>query len=146
MTVAFDSASAVAYEAAIGRWSRAHPRCTFTAGDALALSLPAQAFDLVVSHLVLNFIDDLGGAAREMYRVSRVGARVAAAVWDIEDGFPAMQMLWREAAAAAPAMQAVYERWRVQPLARPGALLELWRGARLTDLREGSIEVVMHIR
>lgn len=200
MTVAFSSASADAYESAIGRWSRVlasrfvdwlapieggalldigcgtghvahelaarspqaqvlgiepmpalldaarsahHTRCTFTVGDAMALPLTAQAFDLVVSHLVFNFIDDPAGAAHEMHRVSRVGARVAAAVWDIEDGFPAMQLLWREAAAAAPAMRAMYERWRIQPLARPGALARLWRDAGLTGLCEGSIEIVM---
>jgi len=201
MTVAFNAASAGAYELAIGRWSRmlarrfvdwlapietgalldigcgtghvahelaahspqaqvsgiepmpalleaarsrAHPRCTFGAGDAMDLPLPAQAFDLVVSHLVLNFLADPAGAAREMHRVSHVGARVAAAVWDIEDGFPAMRLLWSEAAAAAPAMQAVYARWRIQPLAQPGALAQLWRDAGLTALRQGSIHTVMH--
>ena len=57
-------------------------RADLRAGDAAHLPLPGCAFDAVVSGLVLNFTPDPVAALREMVRVARPGAIVAAYVWD----------------------------------------------------------------
>lgn len=57
-------------------------RADFQIADAQALPFPDNAFDLVVSALVINFIPDRPKALAEMRRVGRAGGTVAAYVWD----------------------------------------------------------------
>ena len=57
-------------------------RVDFQIADAQALPFPNNAFDLVVSALVINFIPDRPKALAEMRRVGRAGGTVAAYVWD----------------------------------------------------------------
>src|SRR5688572_18283770 len=52
-------------------------RVDFQVGDAQALPFPDDAFDVVVSALVINFIPDRAKALAEMRRVGRPGAIVA---------------------------------------------------------------------
>jgi SAM-dependent methyltransferase len=54
----------------------------FVIADAQALPFRASSFDVVASALALNFIPDPARALREMHRVARYGATVAAFVWD----------------------------------------------------------------
>jgi SAM-dependent methyltransferase len=57
-------------------------RANFQIADAQSLPFPDDAFDLVVSALVINFIPDPSKALGEMRRVGRAGGIVAGYVWD----------------------------------------------------------------
>ena len=49
------------------------PRASFRAGDAQALPVDDDTFDVVVSGLVLNFVPDRPAALAEMRRATRPG-------------------------------------------------------------------------
>jgi len=57
-------------------------RADFRVADALALPFPDAAFDVVVSALLINFVQAPAVAVSEMRRVSRAGGVVAGYVWD----------------------------------------------------------------
>jgi SAM-dependent methyltransferase len=57
-------------------------RATFRLADAQALPFGDNAFDIVASALVINFIPDHACALAEMRRVCRRGGIVAGYVWD----------------------------------------------------------------
>jgi SAM-dependent methyltransferase len=57
-------------------------RADFRVADAQALPFPDDAFDVVASALVINFIPDRARALAEMRRVGRPGAVLAGFVWD----------------------------------------------------------------
>jgi len=57
-------------------------RADFQVADAQVLPFPADAFDVVVSSLVINFIPDRARAIAEMRRVAHPGGLVAGYVWD----------------------------------------------------------------
>ncbi|WP_235565462.1 class I SAM-dependent methyltransferase [Microbacterium sp. Root166] len=55
-------------------------------GTAEALPFDDHAFDAVLAQLVVHFMTDAAAGAREMVRVARPGAVVAACVWDFAGG------------------------------------------------------------
>ncbi|MBX3125217.1 MAG: methyltransferase domain-containing protein [Polyangiaceae bacterium] len=57
-------------------------------GDALALELTDDSFDLVVCQQGLQFFPDRPGALREARRVLRSGGRIALAVWQSLESHP----------------------------------------------------------
>jgi SAM-dependent methyltransferase len=57
-------------------------RADFRVTDAQALPFPDDAFDVVASALVINFIPDRARALTEMRRVGRPGGVLAGFVWD----------------------------------------------------------------
>ena len=65
------------------------------------LPLPDGAADVVVSGLVLNFIDDLPAALAEMKRVAP-GGEVAAYVWDYSGGMQMLGLFWDAADEVDP--------------------------------------------
>ena len=52
------------------------------------------SFDAVVSGLMLNFIADQGGVAKELVRVAAPGATIAIYVWDYAGGMQMMRYFW----------------------------------------------------
>ena len=60
-------------------------RVTFRTGDAHHLPFADGIYDVISSALVLNFLSDRLKALREMRRVARSGAIVAAYLWDFAD-------------------------------------------------------------
>ena len=52
------------------------PQATFLIADAGRSTLPAGSFDAVVSTQVLEYVADVSGALKELYRVCRPGGRV----------------------------------------------------------------------
>jgi SAM-dependent methyltransferase len=60
-----------------------HPRVTYVPGDAHRLDSPDASFDLVYARYLLEHVADPEGVVREMRRVARPGARVAACENDI---------------------------------------------------------------
>ncbi len=59
-----------------------HPQIEFREGDANALPVEDQSFDVVVANFLMPHLSDLPGAVREAARVTRPGGRVAFTTWD----------------------------------------------------------------
>ncbi|NUT34543.1 MAG: methyltransferase domain-containing protein [Hamadaea sp.] len=116
------------------------PRARFQRGDAQELPLKDQAFDAVVSGLVLNFVPDAARAAAEFARVTRPGGIVAGYVWDYADGMQLMRHFWDAAAEVDPA-GADKDEGTLFPLCHPEPLAALWRGAGLTDVSVDDVEI-----
>jgi SAM-dependent methyltransferase len=105
-----------------------------------ALPFDDESFDAVLAQLVVNLVDDPPAAVREMARVGRPGAAVAACFWDDEE-MPLLRSLWDAARAIAPeALAGVSEQARVG-LADVELLREWWAGAGLRDVALGELEV-----
>jgi SAM-dependent methyltransferase len=84
------------------REHRANPRISYALADAMALPFPADAFDVLVCGLGLNFIPDPARALAEFRRVTRPGGTVAAFVWDYSDGARFLRLFWDAALAVDP--------------------------------------------
>jgi SAM-dependent methyltransferase len=109
---------------------------------ASAESLPFDdgEFDAVLAQLVVNLVDDPPRALREMARVGKPGAVVAACFWDDEE-MPLLRSFWDAARAVAPdAFAEVNEQAQVG-LADVEVLREWWSGAGLRDVALGEFEV-----
>ncbi len=130
------SAGYVAYAREQVRDGCAH----FDVGDARSLPFADEAFDAVVSGLVLNFVPQPDRAAAEMARVARPGGIVAAYVWDYAGEMQLMRHFWDAAAALDPAARNLDEGRRF-PLCKPELLADLVRGAGLCDVAVRAIDV-----
>jgi SAM-dependent methyltransferase len=82
------------------------PRVRFEVGDAQALPVANDAYDVVIAGLVLHFVPDPLTAVREMTRAARPGGTVAAYVWDPAGERQFTRYLWRAATALDPAAAA----------------------------------------
>ena len=104
-------------------------------GSATAIPLDDASVDVVVSGLVLNFVQDPRAALAEMARVSGDGGMIGAYVWDYAGKMELMRFFW-DAAVELDADAARMDEGTRFPLCRPEALVELFTGAGL-----GSVEV-----
>lgn len=109
-------------------------------GSAAALPLEDNAFDVVVSGLVLNFVPDARAALAEMARVTRSGGTIAAYVWDYAGKMELMRVFWDAAVALDPDATGLDEGVRF-PLCRPAALGQLFSSAGLKDVQTAAIDV-----
>lgn len=113
------------------------PGVDVRAGVAEALPFADGEFDVTLSQLVVNLLEDPPAGVREMARVTRPGGTVAALVW-ADDGMPLLLHYWAAAGVVAPeAVAAVGETGRVG-LSRD-ELVALWDGAGLEDLSSGRL-------
>lgn len=112
------------------------PRLEFHVGDACALDYPDNAFDSVLSLLVLHFVPRPHEAIAEMHRVAKPGAVVAAAVWDARGGFVANRMFFDTAAALDPRAAIRRGKNYTRPLTKPGELAAAWRQAGFRNVSE----------
>jgi len=117
------------------------PRFEAQVGDARSLSFEDASFDAVVSGLVLNFIADQGGVAKELVRVASPGATIAVYVWDYAGGMQMMRYFWDAAKDMDPAARELDEGERFQELASLKGLGGLFDLAGLSDVRSRSIDV-----
>jgi SAM-dependent methyltransferase len=115
-------------------------RVGFQVGDAQALPVSDDYFDVAVSGLVLNFVPDPARAAAEMHRAVRVGGTVAAYVWDYADGMQLLRRFWDAAAALDPAACELDEGGRF-PLCRREALRSLLNDVALEQTEVRAIDV-----
>ena len=116
------------------------PRVRFELGDALDLPLAADACDVTVSGLVLNFVPDHRAMAQEMVRVTKPGGKVAAYVWDYAGGMEMMRYFWDAAVAVSP--QAVQlDQGERFPLCQPQPLHALFQDLGLTSVSVRAIDI-----
>ena len=125
------------------RRQHASPRLEFGVGDACDLPYPDNTFDQVLSLLVLHFLPCPADAIAKMRRVAMPGARVAAAVWDVREGFVANRMFFDTAAAVDPAAGERRAKNYTRPLTRPGELADDWRSAGFVDASATELHVRM---
>jgi ubiquinone/menaquinone biosynthesis C-methylase UbiE len=104
------------------------PRVRFTIGDARALPVPNDAYDVVVAGLVLHFVPDPLPAAREMERTGRPGGTAAAYVWDFVGERQFSRYFWEAATALDPAATA-QDPVSQFPVCHPEPLAALFSGA-----------------
>jgi len=66
----------------------------FVTGDVQNTSLPTGTYALVVSGLVLNFVDSPEKMLREMRRLGRSGGVLGLYIWDFADGMEPIRKFW----------------------------------------------------
>jgi SAM-dependent methyltransferase len=110
-------------------------------GTAEALPWEDGTFDVVLSQLVVNFLDDPLRGIGEMRRVGRPCAVVAACVWDYADGMTLLRRFWDAALRVDPDGAAARDEGRVMPFCAPGELRALWSAAGLHDVTGGELSV-----
>ena len=97
------------------------------------------AFDIVLSQLVVNFMDDAEAGVREMTRVTRPGGVVASCVWDYAGEMTLMRAFWDAAREVEPERAAPADEGAVMRPASQEELAELWSAAGLSDVRTGPL-------
>lgn len=117
------------------------PRIAFEQGDVTALRHEDDAFDLIFTHLVLQFVPDSGAAIRELSRVLKPGGTLAATVWDSRGGLFFNRLFLDTAAVLDPAADALRASMFTRPLMRPGELEAAWRQGGLVDVRPGELTI-----
>jgi SAM-dependent methyltransferase len=101
--------------------------------SAEALPFADAGFDRVLAQLVINFLPDPEAGLREMLRVARPGATIAAATWDYAGEMVLLRAFWDAAAALDPAA-AARDEGRTMKLGTPGELTALWDAGGLRDV------------
>lgn len=114
-------------------------RVDFRVADLLSLE-ETEAFDAVVSGLVLNFIPDQAAAIAVMRRAVRPGGVVGAYVWDYAGEMQLMRHFWNAATALDPAASELDEGKRF-PICRPEALSARFSDAGLENVQVRAIDV-----
>lgn len=116
------------------------PRFAIQVGDARSLPFEDGSFDAVVSGLVLNFVPDQGGAAKELRRVAVHGGTVAAYVWDYAGGMQMMRYFWDAAAGLDPSARDSDEGERFGEIASLKGLGGLFDVAGFQEVRTRAID------
>jgi SAM-dependent methyltransferase len=100
---------------------------------ATAESLPFEddAFDAVLSQLVVNFLQDAPQGVAEMRRVAKPAGVIAACVWDYAGEMTLLRAYWDSARSLDPDAS---DEGVTMRFAQPDELGELWRGAGLSDV------------
>lgn len=120
-------------------------RVEFEVGDAQALPVEDETYEVVVSGLVLNFVPQPEQALAEMARAARPGGMVAIYVWDYAGKMQFMRHFWNAAAALDPAAYPLDEGRRF-PLCQPGPLQSLFEGVGLTEVQGRCLDIPTDFR
>jgi SAM-dependent methyltransferase len=118
----------------------ADPRVRFAIGDARALPVPDDAYDVVVAGLVLHFVPDPQAAVVEMTRAAVTGGTVAAYVWDPTGEGQFTRPLWQAATMLDPAAT-TQDPIRHLSVCQPEPLAALFAGAGLRDVTVDAVVV-----
>ena len=117
------------------------PGVEVVAAPAEALPFADDAFDVVLSQLVVNFMRDSHAGVREMARVARPGGIVASCVWDYAGRMTLLRAFWDAAREVAPERAAAADEGVVMRWCAEGELGELWRAVGLREVRFGQLVV-----
>lgn len=107
-------------------------------GRAEAIPFDDEAFDRVLSQLVLHFVTEPEVAASELRRVVRPGGIVAACVWDFAEGMEMLRAFWDAALTVDPAAPDEATSLR---FGGAGEIAELLDGAGLVEVVESTLDV-----
>ena len=91
--------------------------------------------DVVLSQLVVNFMDDAEAGVREMARVAKPGGKVASCVWDYADGMTSIRTFWAAAREIDPEDGAAADEGANMKHGSEDELSALWRAAGLEKVR-----------
>jgi SAM-dependent methyltransferase len=117
-----------------------HPQAEFEVGDAQALPVESEMYDVAVSGLVLNFVQQPDQMVTEMRRAVRKSGTVALYVWDYAGKMQFMRHFWNAASALDPAARD-FDEGRRFPLCHPEALTNLFRDAGLAEIETRPIDI-----
>jgi SAM-dependent methyltransferase len=115
-------------------------RVSFVAAGVGSLPRHAGGYGSVTSLLALNFFPDPEAAIHEMRSVAAPRATISACVWDYADGMQCLRRFWDAAASVDAAARALDEGGRF-PLCRRDALMTLFSGGGLADVRCEPIDI-----
>jgi SAM-dependent methyltransferase len=115
-------------------------RVNFVVAGADDFPLRAGGYDSITSLLALNFFPKPEAAVRRMCSAAAAGGVVSACVWDYAGGMEFLRYFWDGAADVDPAARQFDEGVRF-PICAPEKLRELFRRARLADVRCEPIEI-----
>jgi SAM-dependent methyltransferase len=115
-------------------------RAELHCGGAERIPLPVGTVDYAVSGLVLNFLPDPSAALQEMARVTIVGGKVAAYVWDYAGRMDLMRHFWDAATELDPRAAALDEGVRF-PLCAPQPLASLFERAGMRAVQLTTIDI-----
>ena len=125
--------------------TRLHSHADIQVAGGKDLPWSDDAFDAVVSGLVLNFIPDPLNAVREWLRVTRPGGSIGAYVWDYADGMEFLRVFWDAVIELDPAATSLDEAVRF-PICQPDMLVDLFTKAGLSSVESGDIVVTTVFR
>jgi SAM-dependent methyltransferase len=115
------------------------PGADVRVGAAEALPFDAEAFDAVLSQLVVQVLDDAPRAAREMVRVAAPGGVIATCVWDFRGGMPLLDAYWAAARAIDPEGAAAAAGDVANPWCTSEGLRTVWQGAGVEAVEIGEL-------
>jgi ubiquinone/menaquinone biosynthesis C-methylase UbiE len=118
-------------------------RIDFRVADVCALPFPDATFDRVLSLLCLHFVPKTEVAVRELRRVARPGATVAAAVWDARGGFVAQRIFYDTAAMVDEKGAEARAQQLTRPLSQPEQLEAAWRSAGFENVTQSTVATRM---
>ena len=121
--------------------SRVHdPNARFETGDAGALPVESETFDVAVSGLVLNFVPQPDQMIAEMRRAVRKHGTVALYVWDYAGQMQFMRYFW-DAAAALDTSARELDEGRRFPICNPDSLSDLFQASGFGDIETRAIDI-----
>ena len=115
-------------------------RVSFVAAGVGALPSRPGGYGSLTSLLALNFFPDSHAALRELHALAAPGASLSACVWDYAGRMELLRRFWDVAARLDPDADRLDEGQRF-PVCRPEALIALFHGARLRDVRCEAIDL-----
>ena len=121
------------------------PRAAYHCIDAQDMPFDDAIFDVVVSGLVINFIEDQPKALSEMKRVLCPGGQVAGYVWDFAGDMELFRVFW-DSAQALDAEAVKHDHGALYANCRPEPLAELFLHAGFEKVEVSEIAVEMSYR
>jgi SAM-dependent methyltransferase len=109
-------------------------------GTAEDLPWPDRSYDAVLAQLVVHFMRDPARGLREMHRVAKPGATVAASVWDHPGGRGPLTPFWSAVEALDPGGVA-----EASAGSHEGELVRMFEDAGLTEVQGGELSVTVPI-
>jgi SAM-dependent methyltransferase len=112
------------------------PGAEIRVASAERLPFDDDAFDVVMSQLVVNFMDDAERGVREMRRVAR--RAVTSCVWDYAGEMTMLRTFWDAALELDPSAP---DEGQVMRYCTPGELAALWERAGLKEVETKALDV-----
>ena len=121
------------------------PRAEFDVGNAQALPVQSEVFDVAVSGLVLNFVPEPKQMVAEMMRAVRERGTVALYLWDYAGKMQMMRHFWNAAAALDPVARDLDEGRRF-PISNPTSLHDFFENAGLAQIQVRPIDILAEFK